>query len=654
MKISVQNISRSLGGRDIFSDFSLEADAGMRLCVCGPNGAGKSTFVRMLAGVEAPDAGKIVVPAEARVGYVAQELGEEALEKPLLPWILETVPDWSAFWREWEDAAARRDEAALERLAKRQATIEARHGYNPEHRARAVLSGLGFGEDKFSLPLRALSGGWRERAKLARVLTAGADILLLDEPTNHLDLEAVEWLENFLLEYPGTLVFVAHDRVFMDRVATHVLYVGGRRPLLRKGNFSQFLELQEAAEEQREREAKRVAADIERKMDFVRRFRAKATKARQAGSRQKAAKRLEKELEGLRPEQKGKTLAFTWPRPERADRVTLAAVDLGYTFPDGKRQFSGLDFQLYRGRKIALAGPNGCGKSTLLKVLAGRLQPTRGSVTLGPLTRMGYFSQHQMDTLAREGTVLGEIRRLSDPRLTEEELMGALGLFLLGEPFFKRPVSTLSGGEKSRLLLAILFLSRSNLLLLDEPTNHLDLESRETLVEALASYEGGVLMVAHDRYLLSEVADEVWTLGEDGLTVYEGGYGEYDAARRAAAAGAPGAAKPASAGRSREEIRLRRREKAEERNALSRRMRPHREAYAALEKELEAVMAEQEDVGRQLADPGAYADGARFSVLMKRHHALEERSEDILARLGELEEMLAALEAERARLEAEE
>ncbi len=657
MKLTIQNISKSLGGRDIFTDFSLEVESGMRLCVCGANGTGKSTLIRMLADAESPDAGRILIPREARVGYVAQEFDERTLDKPLLAWVLEVLPDWSEFWGQWENATNDRDENALRALSTRQAELEARYGYHPEHRARAVLYGLGFSEKKLGLSLRQLSGGWRERAKLARVLTAGADILLLDEPTNHLDIDAIEWLESFLLEYKGALVFVAHDQVFMDRISTHVLYLGGSRPLFRKGNFSRFLELQETVEEQRERDAKRIAGEIERKMDFVRRFKAKATKARQAASRQKMAKRLEKELETLQPEARRRDLSFRWPEAARADKVVASAVGLGYTFPDGKTQFHDLNFQLYRGQKIALVGPNGCGKTTLLKVLAGKLERTQGNVAFGPLTRMGFFSQHQMEILSPQGTVLGEIRRLSDPKLTEEDLMSALGLFLLGQDFFERSVASLSGGEKSRLLLAILFLSRSNFLMLDEPTNHLDLESRETLVEALSEFNGTVLMVAHDRHLLSAVADEVWAMGEDGLTIYEGGYSEYDAARKAqkdgmpASLGASGAAPAPSL--TREDVKRLRREKAEQRNALSRRMRPHQEAFAAREKELEALMHEQAEIESLLADPAVYADSARAAELMKRHHAIQARYEGLFAEMERLEAVLAEFEKEKRALESD-
>ncbi|MFV0420951.1 ABC-F family ATP-binding cassette domain-containing protein [Oleidesulfovibrio sp.] len=651
MKISVLNLTKSYGDWDLFSDFSLEIPAGVRLCVCGPNGCGKSTFLRMLAKVADPDGGKVSYPKHCRIGYVEQELDDSRLDTPLLEWVLDVLPDWNDFWHEWEAASQSRDEAALRTLGHRQAELEQIYGYNPEHRARAVLSGLGFSESKWNKNLRELSGGWRERAKLARVLTAGADVLLLDEPTNHLDLDAVEWLEQFLMEYKGALVFVAHDRVFMDKVGTHVLYLGGSKPMYRKGTFTQFLSLHEENEARKEREIQRMAEEIERKMDFVRRFKAKATKARQANSRKKQIEKMERELEGVSLEAKRRSLGFAWPEPARADKTVLSVVDLSFSFPDGTKLWPDLSFQLYRGQKIALVGPNGCGKSTLLKLVAGKLEKDGGSVVNGTLVRMGYFSQHQLDTLNPANSVLGEIRRLSDPRTTEEELMSVLGLFMLGQSYFERQVAQLSGGEKSRLILAMLFLARCNFLVLDEPTNHLDLESREALVDALDSFPGTLLMVAHDRHLLSSAAEQVWELGQDGFTVYERGYEAWDEARKARRIGLDAKddadAKPAAASLSREEQKRIKREQAELRNKLHREMKPKQQKYEKLEAEFEALLLEQGEVETVLAEPDIYADSGKASELLKRFHELQAKSESLMEAMGVLEEEIAAIEARK-------
>ncbi len=670
MNITLQNLAKSFGGHDILTDFSLDLDSGVRLCVCGPNGCGKSTLLRILAGEETPDAGRVILPRGCRVGYVAQDLDEETLNIPLLTWVQDVLPAWHDFWSEWEQAVAAGDSQAMARLGARQAELESQYGYNPEQAAKAVLSGLGFAEDKWHLPLRLLSGGWRERAKLARVLTAGADLLLLDEPTNHLDIEAVEWLENFLLGYQGILVFVAHDRVFMDRVGTHVLYMGGGKPMFRKATFSQFVTVLEEMGEQREREAKRLADEIERKMDFVRRFGAKATKARQAGSRQKMAKKLEKELEGLKPEARRRELSFKWPEPAPADKTIFSAADLAFHFPDGVSLWPPLTFSIFRGQRIALVGHNGSGKSTLLKILAGRLDRTGGTLVTGSLVRPGYYSQHQTELLNTSGTVLAEMRRLSDPRTTEEELMSVLGLFLLGQAYFDRLVGTLSGGEKARLVLASLFLARCNTLILDEPTNHLDLESREALIEALEGFPGTIILVAHDRYLLSRSIDEAWAVDHNGITVFEDGFEAYDEARKAALAsregrlgpvrvggaglpvapGASGRQDSEPAGVSREELKRLKREQADQRNRLYKELKPKQEQYTRLEAELESLLEEQHAIETQLADPEVYADSARATELLKRFSELKDEGETRLEALAELETAIRGLEAERAAL----
>ncbi len=654
MKITLHEISKAYGGRDLFSGFSLDIDSGMHLCVCGPNGMGKSTLLRLIAGTEVPDAGRVLLPQGCRLGYVEQELSEEALGTELLTYVLDVVHDWNEFWADWEAAAREGDDSRLAGLMRRQADLEARYGYNPENRAKTVLSGLGFSEARWHRPLGSLSGGWRERAKLARVLTAGADVLLLDEPTNHLDIDAVEWLEDFIRGFQGSLVFVAHDRVFMDHVSSHILYLGGGRPVFRKATYSQFLRLQEEYELQRERERKALEEDMSRKMAFVDRFRYKATKARQAGSRLKQVKKLEKELEGYRPPPKVRELRFSWPAPPHAEKVIFQARELAFRFPDGKRMWDALNFTIYSGQRVAFVGHNGCGKSTLIKILAEQISHTGGILQRSASARVGYYAQHQMELLRPGATVLSQIRGMSDPHTTEEELMSVLGLFLLGQPFFDRQVSTLSGGEKCRLVLASLFLRRCNLLLLDEPTNHLDLESREALAAALSHFDGTLVMVAHDRWLLGETGCEIWALDETGLTPYDS-FAAYDAVRHAVkpeqTAKAPQPEPQADANRilprqslSREEQKRLRREQAEARNALHKKLKPLRTKYARLEEELNAAMNEEQETETRLADPGTYADRELSAKLLARYEELKARSESLLNRLDELETQIAAME----------
>ncbi|SDB16519.1 ATP-binding cassette, subfamily F, member 3 [Desulfonatronum thiosulfatophilum] len=646
-KLTIHALTKSYGGRDIFKDFNLEITGGTRLAVVGANGAGKSTLLRILAGESAPDSGRIIFSSGARLGYVAQELETGDLERGLLAWIMDALPSWAGFWQRWEDAVRNRDEAGLKILAEEQTILEHQLGYSPEHRAKTILCGLGFSDGALDKPLQALSGGWRERAKLARVLTAGADVLLLDEPTNHLDLEAVTWLEQYLLGFDGVLVFVAHDRVFLDKVATQTLYLGEAKPILRPGTFTQFLAWREEMEQQWERQAAAIDEKIRHQAAFIDRFRYKASKARQAQSKLKSTDKLHKELEEMRnqrPQTRARTLSFALPEPSRGDQTVLAAADLDFSF-DGSPLWPPLTFQLYRGQKVALAGPNGAGKTTLLKLISGDLEPRNGRIKIGPNTVMGYFSQHQTEILNPDTSVMSEMRRLAGPKATYFEACSILGLFLLGEEYWERPVASLSGGEKSRLLLGSLFAARANFLVLDEPTNHLDLESREALIRALEEYSGTLIFVAHDRRLLAEAAQEIWAVGSEGMRVFTRGFEEYDAYRQQAVQPDCPVDQPAqNIKASRQEEKERRRVEAEQRNALSRRLKPLKEEYAKVESDLEKVLARQSELEQVLADPETYARADEFTRLSKEYHEVEQKGEKLLLRLEELEASIGVLE----------
>ncbi len=653
MNITLQNLYKSYGNNDILSDFSLDIAAGTRLSVCGPNGCGKSTLIRIIAGVDNADAGRVIMPKGCRVGYVEQSLSQDTLSKNLLEWVLDVLPDWQDFWTEWDNAHNANDEIKIKALVEKQHDIEARYGYNPEQKAQEVLSGLGFSSKKWHKPIAELSGGWRERAKLARVLVAGADILLLDEPTNHLDMDAVEWLEEFLLAYKGVLVFVAHDRYFMDKIGTHILYLGASKPIFRKTNYSKFLLLQEEIEDQKEREAKKLSSEIEKKMDFVRRFGAKATKARQANSKLKMAKKLEKELGDYKPEAKKRELSFSFPEAAKCEKLVLSADKLDFVFPDNVRVWKPLSFSLFRGQKVALVGSNGAGKSTLLKILAGVTQKSGGSLAFASQARLGYFSQHQGDIFNPTGNVIGEIRRLSDPNCTEEELMSVLGLFMLGQKYFERLVSGLSGGEKARMALALLFLKRSNFLIMDEPTNHLDIESRQALVEALDAYDGTLLLVAHDRYLLSQVADDIWEISADGLVEHEYTFEEYYKNRKFSTlsqAKEEIEEEKATQNLSREELKQLKREQADERNKIYNKLKPLQADYSKKEKAFESFAQRQHEIEQMLGEAEVLANSEKTTELLKEFHILEKDVEKIMEELLMLEEEINSLEARRAEL----
>lgn len=651
-RITVQNLAKTYGGEAVFADVAFEVTPGMRLAITGPNGCGKSTLLKVLAGRVEADEGQVSVTKGARIGYVAQEMTGDVLEQQLLPWVLSALPSWNEFWVDWEQAIAAGDDARIERLAHRQAEFEELYGYNPDHKARAILSGLGFSEEELFKRLEELSGGWRERAKLGRVLLQGADILLLDEPTNHLDLEAVEWLEEYLLTFRGALAFVVHDRVFLNRVGTHVVFLGGGKPVLRKGSFDEFLEWDRENAEQRSREAAKLSAKIDSEYRYINKFRVKARKAAQAQSKLKKVEKMQRELEQLNKVQaeshRGKSLNFRLPEPRRGDKAVVSGVDLRFSYEGGQSIWPKLDFQLFRGKKVAIMAPNGAGKSTLLKLITGDLKPDEGYVKIGSNIDLGYFSQHQHEILNLDNSVLGEIRRLSHPGLTEEQVMSVLGLFLLGEPYFDRPCRGLSGGEKSRLLLATLFLARANFLILDEPTNHLDIESREGLIRALKDYEGTLLFVAHDRYLLGEVAEEIWSLDEHGITPYLGGFEAFQAKRRQEEACRDGqaACDPEEVQEKRKLTKEEKRRQAEERNRLYRKLKPLKKEYAKLEVDLEKVLEEQAALEAQMNDPTTYEKPEEALRLNGEYKAATEWAENLMTRMGELEEAMEAAGAE--------
>ena len=650
LKICAQKIHKTYNGRDLFKDLNLEVCSGMRLGLVGPNGCGKSTLLKILAREVEPDSGQVIWPRGARLGFMTQELGQDDLEKDLLTYVLEAVPDWNDFWRKWKKAVLEDDRQKLFQLSKAQQELEHKFGYNPEYQAEKILMGLGFDKNSLSRPLKIFSGGWRERAKLARVLTGGADVLFLDEPTNHLDLEAVLWLEDYLLNFKGILVFVAHDRYFLDKVSTHVLILGLSRPILRPGNFSQFLTWHNQNQMQAQKQAEKIQKEIEHIYSFVQKFRYKASKARQAQARLLQIEKLQNKLDELTLEKRAKSLSFSWPEPKKANKIVLSAVDVEFSYPEQKKRIlSSLNFNILRGQKIAVIGPNGEGKSTLLRLIVRELNPCSGYIKLGSNIVVGYYSQHQTEILNLQNTVLQEIRRLSHPATTEEELRTVLGLFLLGQDFWEQKVKGLSGGEKARLVLASLFLKRANFLVLDEPTNHLDMESREGLIQALIRFPETIIMVAHDRYLLKKVAEETWILKNGQIEQSVDDFDVY--LQKLTGNDASVDSGDQQKGLNKREItRKLKKIQAEKRNELYRRLKPLKEEYVQLEKLLEENLRQQEELENKLADPITYSNAEQAKALNIEYAKLQDQGEELMARLEALEQEIGRLEEEKRRL----
>jgi len=524
--LTVRDLTKRFGGQIVLQRVQWSVPAGARVALVGANGAGKSTLLRILAGQVEPDEGSVHLPRGARVGYLAQEvfgLGPHSVLEEALSAFVE-AHELEQRCRSLEQALADGDPSdptyaqTLEEYATARELWDALGSYDYEARAREVLAGLGFRPHEFGKPCNEFSGGWQMRIALAKLLLRQPHLLLLDEPTNHLDLEARNWLEDFLRTYPHTVILVAHDRYFIDQCCTSVAELSRGRLTEFPGNYSHYLIEREARIAQQEQAYREQQEEIQRIQAFINRFRYQASKAALVQSR---IKQLEK-MERIEPPEGFRTLRFRFPQPERSGRVVLELNGIHKRYGD-KIVYAGVDLLIERGKKIALVGPNGAGKSTLMRILAGVEAPDQGERRLGHNVRVSYFAQDRGSTLDGDKTVL-ELVTAAAPLEVAPQVRTLLGAFLFSGDAVYKKVKVLSGGERSRLALAMLLLRPANCLLLDEPTNHLDLSAKEVLLEALREYSGTLVFVAHDRYFLDELADEVIEVGGGYLTRHLGSY----------------------------------------------------------------------------------------------------------------------------------
>ncbi len=526
--ILFRNLAIARGPRTLFDRASLTLERGWKIGLVGANGSGKSSLLSLMAGDLSPDRGECEIQPGTRIEWIEQVA--PALEQPVLEYLLDADTELRAAEKSMQEAeAAHHDQDDGHALALAHERFAHVDGYTAPARAAALLAGLGFAPDAATRAVKEFSGGYRMRLNLGRALMSPSDLLLLDEPTNHLDIDTVLWLENWLRSYPGTLMVVSHDRDFLDRVIDRTLAIlpGGESGSMRlyTGNYSSY-EQQRASELiQQAAFATRQEREIKRIEGFVSRFKAKASKARQAQSRMKQLEKMEK----VAPVYAADTFHFQFEEPERQPEriVSLEEVSIGY----GERTvLSNISMTLTRNDRIAVIGANGAGKTTLVRMLAGEIAPSVGRRTTGRDIVIGYFAQHQIETLRHDETPLGMMTRLfrSD---REQHLRDFLGGFGFAGEAAQRPIGPLSGGEKSRLALAALVRRRPNLLLLDEPTNHLDLEMRRSLSMALQTYEGALIIVSHDRHLLSTCADRIIVVADGALTDFDGDLEDYRKAR---------------------------------------------------------------------------------------------------------------------------
>jgi len=519
--VVAKDLAKYYGAQDVFAGISFQIAHGDRIALVGANGVGKTTLLHIIVGLETPTAGQIERAKSLRIGYLSQrpDAGAEGtLFEEMLP-VFEHLQAQQEQLRRLEKRMAdpQQHAQAMQRYGELLQAFELAGGYTYELEIKRVLSGLGFAEEDFAKPLAMLSGGQRTRAQLAKLLLQKPDLLLLDEPTNHLDLQATEWLEELLGQWPGSLIVVAHDRYFLDKVANRVWEMGFGHMDEYRGNYSAYTEARELRLAQRQAEYQAQQHFIAKEQDFVRRYKA-GQRSREARGRETRLQRLER-VE--RPRQQ-KTISFSLSTKARGGNNVLVTRDLqlGYDRP----LIECPDLLLLRTERAALLGPNGCGKTTFLKTLLGEVPALRGDFRIGTNVQVAYFAQGHED-LNEENTVLDEILRVKN--LPVEQARGLLGRFLFsGDDVFK-PVASLSGGERGRLALAGLTLHGANFLLLDEPTNHLDIPSQELLEQVLGAFPGTILFVSHDRYFIDALATQVWLIEDGRLRVYEGNYSDY-------------------------------------------------------------------------------------------------------------------------------
>jgi ATP-binding cassette subfamily F protein 3 len=631
--IQLEGVTKGYGGRVLFRDLSWQLGGRERVGLVGPNGVGKTTLCRILAGVETPDAGRVTVARSTTLGYLPQEVGGTTAGSVLGEALAAFADVWALEHAMEETLAALReapDDALTARYGDFQHRFEALGGYRLETEAKVILGGLGFRESDFHRPLGELSGGWRMRAALARLLLAKPSVLLLDEPTNHLDLASLAWLESYLAAYEGAVVVVAHDRYFLNRMVTSIAELGPDGLTLYPGNYDDYLVEREARQALREAQArnqeKRVA-EIER---FIERFRYKATKARQVQSRIKMLERLDR----VAVDAPARRMRLAFPEPPRTGRQVLRLRNARKAYGDHV-VYAGVDLDIERGDRIALVGVNGAGKSTLLRLVAGVLPLDGGERVLGAHVATHHYAQHQLDALDPARTVLEELEA-SAPEAMRTRLRTLLGTFLFSGEAVDKRVAVLSGGEKARLALAKMLVRPAALLCLDEPTNHLDLASRAVLEEALAAFPGTLIFISHDRYFINRLATKVLEVAGGRLTTHLGNYDDYRAAVDRPAASPPGpTAAPSVPAAGRDGRRRPRVDPA---------VREMRRRLQALGTEIHALEGRLRELGEALGDPGLYGDGERVRAVTAERRRAEEQVAWLMREWEALSTELAAHE----------
>jgi len=658
--ITLNHVQKQFGGRVIFKDCSLQIGVRDRIGLIGPNGSGKTTLFRMILGEESFDHGEILIAKGVKMGYLPQEVisfrGDTVLGE-----VLKSVSSITTLQDKMkileEELASIDDPKAQEKLAKEHGKLHEHYtllgGYGLEAEAKQILNGLGFREMDFNRLTDELSGGWLMRIALSKILLQSPDLLLLDEPTNHLDLESLIWLENFLVNYPGAMVIVSHDRVFLNHLIDRIAEIEGEKIDLYHGDYDHYLEERENRREILEATFKTQQKKIEQTERFIERFRAKNTKSSQVQSRIKMLEKIERiELPKERRE-----IRFEFPAPKRSGHRVIEVKNLHKRYEETV-VYRGVDFILFRGDKVALVGPNGAGKSTLLKILAGVLDCEKGEVVLGKDVTRAYFAQHQFDLLRPENTVFEELLSIATDE-SQTQLRTLLGTFLFSGEEIEKKVSVLSGGEKSRLVLAKMLLKPANLLLLDEPTSHLDIASRNVLEMALKQFQGTICLITHDRHLINQIADKVIEIDQGMLNVYPGNYDDY-LYKKQQAAGAEKEVKVKVKVKVKVEVekeeksiqkkskfiaKEERRKRAQEMDQFRKQISGLEKRFQEAEKSLQEATQKLDYLNQRLSDPNLYLNQKETYETVQAHKQVKEQ----VRQLTQLWEFLA-LELEEMKM----
>jgi ATP-binding cassette subfamily F protein 3 len=532
--ITLTGINKQYGDQILYKNCSFQIKPGEKTGLVGPNGAGKSTIFKIIMKEEGIDGGEVSVPEKTSLAYFSQNVGEmkgrSVLEE--VKSALSKVDTLSTTLREiekkLENPELDPDEMTvlLEQMGEAQEEFDKLDGYNVEPRAKAIITGLGILPEDHHRPVESFSGGWKMRIALAKVLLMNPDVLLIDEPTNHLDLESILWLEQWMKEFKGSIVMTSHDRDFMNSIVNRIVEISNANITTYSGNYEYYLKEKEIRKEQLIAQFEKQQSTLAKEEEFIARFAARASHAAQVQSR---VKKLDK-IERVELPKEDAAINFEFPSPVRSGNDVVSMDNLGKTWTkdDGtpKKVFSNLTGMVRRLDKIAVVGVNGAGKSTLLKIIAGQTDPTEGKCTVGASVNVGYFSQHSIEVLHPSNTVFDEVQSRV-PLMNTGTIRNLLGAFLFtGDDVFKK-ISVLSGGEKSRVVLATLLCKNLNFLILDEPTNHLDIKSREILLDAIKKFDGTVLIVSHDRHFVREIANRVFEVDKGQLNFYNGSYDEY-------------------------------------------------------------------------------------------------------------------------------